>query len=607
MFVPNPTDLNIKQMEAINEEDSLLLIACPGSGKTRTLTYKIAVELSKLSSHKQYIVAITYTNKAADEIKERIELLGVDIKQLWIGTIHAFCLEWILRPYSLYTEKLKLGFRVINSHDTEELISQLCRDYNATHNLNHGNKITYWDFEFTSKANPISYNAVATKSFKQSAVTEIFEEYLQLIDDNNQIDFEQILFYSLKLLKNKQYINNTLSKIFPYILVDEFQDTKDIQYHIIGSILELSSQKSKLFIVGDPNQSIFQSLGGYAIEKDDLESLTNLEIKQLSLSENYRSSKKIVEYFEHYKTFETLIEASGVLQDYDSLITFDKVTTKDNLVDEIVRLILLSINEKDIAQNEICILAPWWIHILSLTRKLMVKLPDYSFDSPGLAPFSRDIDNFWYKLSKIVLTQSSPDLYIRRMRWASDILNELENIGVNISSLSNKKLLKICNSIIITEDDGLVFLGQYFDELFMQLGIDRNNFLMLKEHYEAFFESAKKRIERLEKDGIEYAGNIETFKKIFRQKDGITVSTIHGVKGLEYDTVIAVGLLEDIVPHFADSDKQNSAKKQLYVVASRARKNLHLISERERFKNFGSPPPEYEVTKVLNQYRYVYN
>ena len=93
--------LNPQQRQVCVNEGNILLKACPGSGKTRTITYKIAYELSKLESNKQYIVAITYTNRAADEIKERIELLGVDTEQLWIGTIHSFCVEWILKPYHM--------------------------------------------------------------------------------------------------------------------------------------------------------------------------------------------------------------------------------------------------------------------------------------------------------------------------------------------------------------------------------------------------------------------------------------------------------------------------------------------------------------------------
>lgn len=606
MFVINPKNLNQKQIDAINEDSSLLLVACPGSGKTRTLTYKIATELSKIKSHQQYVIAITYTNNAADEIKDRIELLGINTEQLWIGTIHSFCLEWILRPYSLYLPRLKKGFRVINSHDTEEIITTLCNKYNEEHNFTKSkDKISFWDFEYYATSN-LSFH-IANKDTKTNHVKEIFKQYLQLLKRNNQIEFEQILLYSLKILKKKPLINSILNKIFSYILVDEYQDTKDIQYHILASILNVQNQNTKLFIVGDPNQSIFQSLGGYPMEKAELEELTSLNIKEMSLSDNYRSSSKIVEYFDYYKTFETDIEASGIHKNYDSIITFDNTTVKDDLVEQIIKLIKFSIKENHISQNEICILAPWWVHIISLTRKLMVQLPEYSFDGPGLAPFARDIDNFWYKLSKIVLTQASPRSYTRRIRWAREVLKELHNIGIDISNISNTKLLRLCNSIEIYESDGLKYLELFFDELFNQLEIDFKKHKMLMEHYEAFFESSSKRIERLEKDGIDYAGDISTFKKVFDQKDGITVSTIHGAKGLEFDTVIAITLLEGMLPHFNDSNKEESAKKQLYVIASRARKNLHLISERGRLKNFGSPRPEYKPTNVLNKYIYQYD
>ena len=126
MFVWNKGDLNDEQEVAIREDGSVFLVACPGSGKTRTLTYKIASQLSKLQSDKQRVVAITYTHRAADEIHERIENLGVDTSQLWIGTIHSFCLEWILKPYAVYHDALKYGFRVINSHDTERILTELC-------------------------------------------------------------------------------------------------------------------------------------------------------------------------------------------------------------------------------------------------------------------------------------------------------------------------------------------------------------------------------------------------------------------------------------------------------------------------------------------------
>ena len=431
MFFLNPKDLNNKQIDAIQEDDSVLLIACPGSGKTRTLTYKIAYELSKLKSKKQYIIAITYTNRASDEIKDRIELMGVDTKQLWIGTIHAFCLEWILRPYYLYIPQLKYGFRVINSHDSEEIITQLCKEYNESKGVTQKEGITFWDcgYIITEK---LKFQVTTCNDGKKQLAIEILKKYFQILNENHQVDFELILYYALRILREKSSIVKILTNLFSYFVVDEFQDTKATQYHIIGEILRASMQKSKLFMVGDPNQAIFESLGGYAISKENLEPLTNLEIKVHVLSDNYRSSSKIISYFDFYKTYTNQIEASGEYADYRSLITFDRRTTKDNLVEEVVRLIRLNINEYGISQNEICVLAPWWVHLLSLTRKVMAQLPEYNFDGAGLAPFSRDIDNFWYKLSRIVLTEASPNLYIRRLRWSGEVLEELDNIGIDI-------------------------------------------------------------------------------------------------------------------------------------------------------------------------------
>jgi hypothetical protein len=230
----------------------------------------------------------------------------------------------------------------------------------------------------------------------------------------------------------------------------------------------------------------------------------------------------------------------------------------------------------------------------------MAQLPEYNFDGAGLAPFSRDIDNFWYKLSRIILTEASPNLYVRRLRWSGEVLEELNNIGVDVSRITKKGLLKECNSIDINEEDGLTYLGLFFRELFNRFGIDKDTYPSLKEHHDAFFESSKKRIERLRKDGIEYAGDISIFKKVFKEKDGITISTIHGIKGAEFDAVISVGLLEGIVPHFNDTNKEINAKRLLYVIASRARKNLHLISEKRQdfLKN------DYQVTNVLLEYEF---
>ncbi|MDN8267826.1 ATP-dependent helicase [Acinetobacter baumannii] len=598
MFVIEEDSLNEEQKLAIYTNDNILLTACPGSGKTRTLIYKIAYELSRIESSKKIVLAITYTNTAAEEIKERVEHLGVDTTQLWIGTIHSFCLHWILRPYYLYLDNLKNGFTVINSYEAEKILIKICESYKSEN-------IRYWDCGVIAKPDGIYLTCM--EDDKYPSLLKIINEYYKELNNNKKIDFEQILKYSWDLLEKKSIISKSLSKIFSLILIDEYQDTKEIQYHIISKILNSNNGSTKTLIVGDPNQAIYDSLGGFPMPKKDLEKLLGFNLLSLNLTKNYRSSNKIINYFDFYKVEPSSIVASGKDAKYSSIITYNNSVEVSKLVDEISRLILLNITEHNILSNQICIVAPQWVHIGTITRMLMIKHPDLDFNGPGMAPFSRDIDNFWFKVSKIILTEPSPDMYIRRLRWSSEILSDLELLGVDIVDISNKHLLKVCNSITINEVDGLEYLSKYFSKLFEQLSIDWEIIPTLKSHYDSFFSSSLQRIEKLAGEGLKGVETLENFKKVFKQRGGITVSTIHGVKGEEYDVVIGFGLLNGFVPHFNDPNGEINSKKMLYVLASRARKNLHLISEKMRnphryYAPCGKPP-----TSHLENYSYLYD
>lgn len=130
------------------------------------------------------------------------------------------------------------------------------------------------------------------------------------------------------------------------------------------------------------------------MDKAQLENVTGLYYDELSLSYNYRSSSLLVSYFDYFKTYANKIEAVGKTKDYQSVISYNKTVSVEDLENEIVRIIKTNIDEYRISPNEICILAPQWIHLSGLTRNLMARLPQYSFDGPGMAPFARDIDNF---------------------------------------------------------------------------------------------------------------------------------------------------------------------------------------------------------------------
>jgi DNA helicase II / ATP-dependent DNA helicase PcrA len=588
-------DLNPEQTNAVTEPASALVIACPGSGKTKTLTYKIAYELSRLTSSRQFVVAITYTHRAADEIHERIEDLGVDTSQLWIGTIHSFCLEWIMKPYAIYQPELSKGFKVIDLHDKEKLLEELCKPYSSQ-------KVTFWDCEYYFGAT--GYYLGCSDKSKHPAIHKVIAEYFKRLSENRQIDFELILWFALKLIELLPRISTLLSKLLPIILVDEYQDTKEIQYNIIASILRAGQGSSRLFMVGDPNQAIYTSLGGYPIEAQDLEKLTTLKIKALSLSANYRSSKRIVDYFGNFSVNNAAVIAEGKNRDYASKITYNNQINRDQLINEIAKVVQYSVETLGVSSKEICILAPQWVHLAVMTRGLIAQLPNYQFDGPGIVPIARDIDNFWYKLSRIALTEPSPKLFIRRMRWAREILHDLADAGVDTSMLNPRQFLRQCNSLSIQENDGLTYLKNFFDNLFNALNIPFHMFDSLEQQYQAFIAGTKSRIERILKEGVTQSQDLSFFKKAFTGRSGITVSTIHGVKGGEFDVVIAYALLEGMVPHFNDQLGDISASRLLYVVGSRARKNLHLFSETGRSRGRYD---DYSPTKKLISCNFTYD
>src|SRR6266481_1765995 len=268
MFVWNEGDLNPEQEAAIAAERSVFLVACPGSGKTRTLTYKIASELSNLESDKQWVVAITYTHRAADEIHGRVENLGVETSRLWIGTIHSSCLEWVLKPYAIYHDALKHGFRVINSHDPERLVTELCRPY-------HSPTISDWDcgHYYTSAGRTLTCHVN-----KQPYVRRILDQYRANLLENRQIDFELVLCCAYELIVQQPSISKLLGSLFSWVLVDEYQDTKEIQYAILASIMKAGQGKVRTFIVGDPNQAIYGSLGGYAITAGEFSAMAGIDL-----------------------------------------------------------------------------------------------------------------------------------------------------------------------------------------------------------------------------------------------------------------------------------------------------------------------------------------
>ncbi|MDA1617288.1 ATP-dependent helicase [Bacillus cereus group sp. TH204-1LC] len=586
-----PNSLNPLQQAALEYEGNALVLACPGSGKTRVLTLKIARELEQLSKRTDRIAALTFTNRAADEIDKRISDMGIDSSKLWTGTIHSFCLQWIIKPYGIYLPELEKGFSILDEFKAEIFKRELKEKYGIPM---YQNFITRRDREGNYFNDSERLNNIA-------------KEYHEIILENKMIDFDLILYFSYVLLEIYPKISVNISKIFKYFFIDEFQDTQDLQYAIVGEIFKAAEGTCKIFLVGDPDQAIFKSLGGIVKTVSEIsEEIGGYAIKELRLSGNYRSTQRMIDFYRNFQSIDLKIESMAEYCGEKGIITFDKCTHKNNLVEKIAEIIQEKI-KSGIPPHEICVLAPQWTFLTSIVRKLKSHLPDIPLDAPGLTVLPRDRDNFWYKLTRIILSPRDPNRFLIRMKWAKEILEELialDVMSINLDSDRCRKFLKIVNSLDVKNQDAIGFLGEAFKQVFVRLEIDYSLNKLLIEQWDSFFSGIKRRYEK--SDFKDIPKDITYIKKMFNSRDGIVVNTCQGIKGEEFHTVIAFGLLRGYIPHWSAiyNQVEEEANKLLYVIASRAKENLFLFAERGRLNKRSSP---YEINRQLKGVRFNYN
>ncbi|MFL0070078.1 UvrD-helicase domain-containing protein [Tenacibaculum maritimum] len=576
--------LNEQQIEAVKEEGNVLLTACPGSGKTRTLTYKIAYELEKLENRKKYIIAVTFTNRAADEIKKRLQNLNTDFTNLWAGTIHSFCLEWILRPYMCYLDELKNGFSISDEFTSRDIIDELKKEYG----------LRFWDSVIT--------RYLPNGEKEEELHTDLINDYHEILAEQKLIDFDQILHYSNRLLEENPKISETLKNLFHLICVDEYQDTQMLQYAILSKILKGKTGNCKMFIVGDSDQAIYGSLGGVAKNQEEIELEFNTSFIKKELSGNYRSNQNIIDYYKNFQISDIDITAVGDNSEEIALIKYNTEVDKDSLglyISEIIKEKLV----EGVSESEICVLAPNWFYVIPMGRKLKTLLPDVNFDAIGLSPLLKNRENIWFKIARLFLVTPLPNNFLTRKRWSTEVINELISYNVDVNKnqeLNSKKLLRLVNSISSEKADGLEYLEDCFSSLIYLIDNDALKNENLKIQWDSFFEGAKR---RLENPDFELAKDIESFRKMFKHNEGIVVNTCHGIKGEEFDTVIAFGLLQGRLPNWNEISP-NAAEKLLYVICSRAKRELYLISETGRTTGSGNP---YDPTVKLLSVDYEYD
>ena len=283
--------LNKEQFEAVTHVDGpLLVIAGAGSGKTRVLTHRIAFLIAECAIKPWNIIAITFTNKAAKEMKERIEkIVGECAKDMWVGTFHSMCVRILRREI----EKIGYGrdFIIFDTSDTKVVVKECIKELNLDEKL-YNDK--YLLSEISKAKNdmmdPERYSNLYASDYRLSKVAQVYELYQTKLKKNNALDFDDIINKTIEIFKTDEETLSYYQDKFKYVLVDEYQDTNKAQDLLINL---LAKRHHNIFVVGDDQQSIYKFRGA------DIKNILNFEkvyngTKVIKLEQNYRSTKNIL-------------------------------------------------------------------------------------------------------------------------------------------------------------------------------------------------------------------------------------------------------------------------------------------------------------------------
>lgn len=283
--------LNTRQKEAVtNVKGPLLVIAGAGSGKTRVLTYRIAYLIGQCGIKPSEILAVTFTNKAAQEMKDRVaDLVGSVGKSIWVSTFHSTCVQ-ILRSNAEYAD-YKRNFQIFDSSDQRVLIKDCLKQLNLDPKRYEPNALLAAISHAKNQLlSPTAYEAKAA-DFWQKQVSRVYSLYQVQLKTNNGLDFDDLITQTVWLLQRNPQVCSYYQERFKYILVDEYQDTNHAQYQLVNL---LATKYKNLCVVGDDDQSI------YAFRGADIRNILEFEhdypqAKVIRLEHNYRSTQNILE------------------------------------------------------------------------------------------------------------------------------------------------------------------------------------------------------------------------------------------------------------------------------------------------------------------------
>ncbi len=280
--------LNDRQREAVESvAGPVMVMAGAGSGKTRVLTHRIAYLINEYGINPSSILAVTFTNKAANEMKERIsKLLNIDTRFMWVSTFHSFCSRFLRQEISVLL-KYTRQFLILDTDDSLKIIKDIMKKNNYNDDLKP-TTIQKW---ISSSKNFKDFEVPSGNPYHKSLFNKIFDEYNSYLENNNSLDFDDLQIKTVEILTKHPDILAKYQAKFNYILVDEYQDTNYIQFELMNL---LAAGSRNIFVVGDEDQSIY-SFRGAVVENIHKFKRVYPNAKLILLEENYRSTKPILD------------------------------------------------------------------------------------------------------------------------------------------------------------------------------------------------------------------------------------------------------------------------------------------------------------------------
>lgn len=622
-------NLNQEQLKAVqNIQGPLLILAGAGSGKTRVLTSRIAYLIQSGARAKE-ILAVTFTNKAANEMKERLALiLGEEIvKYMWVGTFHSICGKILRQDVENFCfpsgKTLDKNFTIYDEQDSLAVIKSAVKKLNLDDKIYQPKLIKSVISSAKNKMQDAYSFSTFARDFKSQKIASVFEEYENMLNNNNAIDFDDMLMLAVKLLEKCPEVREKYFSRFKHILVDEFQDTNQAQYSLINMLYTNNSDKHmenrSLCVVGDVDQSIYSWRGA------DFKIILNFQrdfkdTTLIKLEQNYRSTENILNVANaiiennEERVDKVLYSNKGKgekiyyfeAQDEADEANYIASTIKSTSPDFNRFAVLYRTNAQSRAIEEALIAhaIPYRIYgglkfydrkeikdIIAYLKLIYNPNDSQSFKRIVNVP-KRAIGETTIKHLQEVANQNDVSLF-----EAISMLDEIEGTANIINSKSKEKLKKFAELILNFKS----VQNSYELRELVSLVIEKSGYL--HELNAEQTPESEARIDNLQ-ELVNVAGEFEPedsnnilgeflsqvalvsdIDEVENITNNVTLMTLHSAKGLEYPVVFLAGLEEGIFPHmrtFNSMSELEEERRLMYVGVTRAEEALYLSSAKRR-------------------------